>query len=301
MSHEQCTEIIEYKKFTEIVDDAGTLGAKTVCLSGGEPFLHPYIVEMIAYVSGRGMACYVYTSGIIFDSHRNRVPLTESLIRPIVGVVNKLIFNIEASTKETYNEIMGTRDCFTLLWQSVSLANSFSIVTEAHFVPMKLNANEVESIIDLCKNLGVSRLSFLRLVLHGRALDNKEKITLNDMEFSKLKERLERLKTQFRIDIRIGIPLSSNDGCHTCEAAEGKLNIKYDGHVFPCEVFKNDQVKMGLNGYYPENIYVKDLITIYKNSEYLRYVRDCVKKYDCKENCETCVGQYLINRNIKEE
>ena len=42
-SHAQCGEIMPYSKFKEVVSDAAKLGAKTICLSGGEPFLHDNI------------------------------------------------------------------------------------------------------------------------------------------------------------------------------------------------------------------------------------------------------------------
>lgn len=116
-----------------------------------------------------------------------------------------------------------------------------------------------------------------------------------------LKEQLDQLKFNTKLNIRIGVPLSDADRQHVCEAAKGKLNIKYDGHVFPCEVFKNDEVDFQINEHYPENINLKALSDIYFNSEYLQYVRSFIKKYTCSSNCERCIGQYLIRCSSKEE
>lgn len=294
MSNKDCSEILEYEKFVSVVDDAFKLGAKTICLSGGEPFLHPRIIDMIIYVYTLNLNCYVYTSGIIFDLGMNYISLSKDLLTPIAGKVSKLIFNIEAATSSTYDIIMGTTGCFQLMQQSVVLANSLSIVTEAHFVPMKLNIGEIEKAVVLCKELGISKISFLRLVFHGRAQVNESKLALSNEELLYLKGQLEKIHDVNDIDIRIGVPLSGESVCQKCEAANGKLNIKYDGKVFPCEVFKNERVSKCMNGMHPESIHDKSLLDIYNGSSYLNIVRELSKKFACGGHFETCVGQYLI-------
>lgn len=298
LSDEKCTEILEYEKFTEVVNDAQRLGAKIICLSGGEPFLHPRVVDMILYINNKKMSCFVYTSGIVFNDMLERVALSNDLLQPISGMVDKLIFNIEAGTSDTYDQIMGTTGCFDIMQESVKAANKLSIIAEAHFVPMKLNVNEIDDTILLCKKLGISKVSFLRLVPHGRAVINEDKILLSEEEFISLKHSLVETKRKSSIDIRIGVPLSIDSGCHKCEAATGKLNIKYDGYVFPCEVFKNDKVTMHLDNHSPESIYSKSLDDIYKTSSYLQYVRDFSKNFSCSRKCETCIGQYMINNTV---
>jgi radical SAM protein with 4Fe4S-binding SPASM domain len=301
LSDEYSTEVLEYEKFTKIVDDAKKLGAKNICLSGGEPFLHPRAIDMILYVNSMGLSCYVYTSGIVFNDKSEKISLSHDFLRPISGIVNKLIFNIEGATSETYDKIMGTTGCFNVMQDSVKAANEMSIITEAHFVPMKLNVDEIEKTITLCKNIGIAKISFLRLVPHGRALINQDKILLSEEDFLKLKGLLIDIKNKSTIDVRIGVPLSIDANCHKCEAASGKLNIKYDGYVFPCEVFKNNKVAMSLESYSPENVHDKSLLQIYKNSAYLEYVREFSEQFQCSGNCETCVGQYLIEVADKEK
>jgi MoaA/NifB/PqqE/SkfB family radical SAM enzyme len=281
--------------FVSVVTDAAKLGAKTICISGGEPFLHHRIVDMIAFVGSLGLQSYVYTSGIIFDAQNNKAPLNKDTLQAISGKITKLIFNVEAASPETYNSIMGTEGCFEKMKQSILDANSFSITTEAHFVPMKLNINEIEETAALCKRLGVSRISFLRLVLHGRAQLNESKTALSADEFSRLKRSLESLRKNAGIGIRIGVPLSSDVSCHKCEAADGKLNIRYDGCVFPCEVFKNDRAGGRIKGLKPDSVYNCSLYEIYNDSPYLKYVRDYSRSYGCGNHSETCIGQHLIS------
>jgi len=295
LSDENCKELLDYDRLIEVVLDAIKLGATKICLSGGEPFLHSRISDIIGFVAFQGLETYVYTSGVMFDEKNQITSINKSILKNISSKVTKLIFNIEAATSNTYDEIMGTKNCFEKMKQSIRDAHSLSITTEAHFVPMKLNIDEVESVVDLCKKLKISKLSFLRLVLHGRAQENKDLIFLSDDDLEKFKVELERLKEQSEMDIRIGVPLSAKESYHECEAANGKLNIKYDGNVFPCEVFKS--ISHGLKEIIPENIHKKSLIEIYNNSTYFNVVRDLSKKFFYGEHYETCVGQYLINKD----
>jgi MoaA/NifB/PqqE/SkfB family radical SAM enzyme len=295
LSDKDCIEIFKYEDFISIINDAGKLGAKTICLSGGEPFLHPNIIEMVNYLYNFGLNSNIYTSGIIFDGVMNYASLSKGLLNSIAGKVGKLIFNIESSIADIYNKIMGTLGCFSLMRQSVEIANNLGIVTEAHFVPMKLNIDEIESMVEFCKELGLSKISFLRLVMHGRAQINEKEIALSTEELTQVKSKLKSLQKQVDIDIRIGVPLSLNDSCHKCEAAKGKLNIKYDGYVFPCEVFKNDRFSFLPNGLQPDNVYNTSLLEIYTNSSYLKYLRETSEQYVHDKYSETCIGQYMIN------
>lgn len=299
LSTEYCSEILDYDLFTSVVRDAAELGAKTICLSGGEPFLHSSIVDMVRFAASLGLQVYIYTSGVILDAQNHRTSIGRDILEAISKDVTKMIFNLEAATPQTYDAIMGTSGCFEIMKQSVYNAHEMSIVTEAHFVPMKLNIGEVKEVVALCWNLNISKISFLRLVLHGRARLNATEIALSDEELEQLRLFLEKLQTQAKIDVRIGVPLSTNTDCHKCEAAKGKLNIKYDGKVYPCEVFKNERMSYCLHGVQPESIYKNSLTDIYNNSSFLKLVRRLEKEFACKEECETCIGQYLINRGGK--
>lgn len=297
MSDKYCTEVINYNLFKSVVDDAIKLGAEIICLSGGEPFLHPDVAAMVSYIYEKGAKCYIYSSGIVMNNEGHYLAISNDLLKQISSKVAKIIFNVEAATPETYDYIMGTKNCFEIMKQSIQSAHNFSIVTEAHFVPMKANINEINDTVSLCSELGMSKISFLRLVLHGRAQLNQTQIALSNDEFLILQHSLELLQISSDIEIRIGVPLASGSICQKCEAANGKLNIKYDGYVFPCEVFKNERMAQCLKPLKPDSIYEYPLCYIYHNSQYLKTVRMLSEQYFCSRHCETCVGQYLISKS----
>lgn len=292
-SGKHCVEELPFEKFKEVVTDAARLGAETICLSGGEPFLHERIAEMVKFIHSKGLACFIYTSGIVFDSLGQVSSLPENTLSAISGDVTKIIFNIEAGSEDTYDKIMGTKHCFNVMQDSVRNAVGLFILTEAHFVPMKHNINEINDVIALCSSLGISKVSFLRLVPHGRAEKHLDEIMLSAEDLAFLKIKLDQLQKKNKNAIRIGVPLSTDVSCHKCEAASGKLNIRYDGKVFPCEVFKNCPMTKKLGSLLPSSIYEDSLFNIYQNSKYLQRVRELSRDFYGSSN-ETCVGQRLI-------
>lgn len=293
-SAENCSEIISLKKFKEVIDGAKKLGLRTVCFSGGEPFLHPDIIKMIEYVDKNNLNSYVYSSGIYMDAQGRRTSIPEVLLKEISKNVTKIIFNIEAAEEVTYDMIMGTQGNFQLMINSIKNAVKNKILVEGHFVPNKINKNQIEKTLELCKELGISKVSFLRLVIHGRAIPNREKLLLSDDELKDVACILRKIQAENKHTIRIGVPILGETQESHCEAANGKLNIRYDGLVYPCEVFKNNKVGI-LEKVMPESIYERGIEDIYTSSDYLKTVRNLVSQFSCGDCCENCVGQYYMN------
>lgn len=114
-SNKNCSEIIPYELFKKVVSGAKNLGLKTVCFSGGEPFLHPDIIEMIEYVYDIGLDSYVYSSGIYMDKDDIRGPIPQQIFDRISNKVTKIIYNIEATLRKKH---------MTLLWGHMDVLNS---------------------------------------------------------------------------------------------------------------------------------------------------------------------------------
>lgn len=278
-----------------VIRDAVELGAKTICLSGGEPFLHPQIVDIVNGTAALGAKCIIYTSGIYFDGIAYQ-SIPNVLMKRIKIGVDKLIINYEASDAATYDTIMGTNvGGYTLMRQTISNALKEGIIVETHVVPMKINFRQIPEIITQCDELGVSRISFLRMVKHGRVLENKEMTYLTDEETIQAKEMIRMVSMDKAVAIRLGIPFSDCTRRKSCMTGTSKLNIRYDGLVYPCEAFKNDLpddfVEVG-----PDSVYIKSLNEIYNNSAYLAEIRERLREYQVIETDENCMNQYYAKK-----
>lgn len=292
-SNPQATHIIPFEIIKNVIDDAKSLGCKTVCLSGGEPFLHPHILNIISYIAKLQLTCYVYTSGIYMkDEVYSSLP--NEYIEAIRGMVDKVIFNVEADSSTLYDKIMGTDvGGFDMMKKSINDCVSSGLVVETHVVPMQVNFKHLKSIFEMCYQLGVSKVSILRLVLQGRALENLPLVKLTGEDSRDVTKLIKALKEAYKGKVRIGLPYSDSNCRIYCKAASDKINVRYDGNVYPCEVFKDDLLNAKL-GCEPDNVWKDSFYDIYKSSPFLNVVRKSIDAFKKEDGNETCYGQFKI-------
>lgn len=292
-SNPQATHIISFEIIKNIIDDAKSLGCKTVCLSGGEPFLHPQILDIISYIAKQQLICYVYTSGIYMkDEVYSSLP--NEYIEAIRGMVDKVIFNVEADSSTLYDQIMGTDvGGFDMMKKSINDCVSSGLVVETHVVPMQVNFKHLKSIFEMCYQLGVSKVSILRLVLQGRALVNLSLVKLTGEGSREVTKLIKALKEAYKGKVRIGLPYSDSNCRIYCKAASDKINVRYDGNVYPCEVFKDDLLNAKL-GCEPDNVWKDSFYDLYQNSPYLNVVRKSIEVFKKEDGDETCYGQFKM-------
>lgn len=292
-STSNCNQQIDFSAICKTIDDMPKIGVERVCLSGGEPFLHPNLAEIVKYIKKAGMEVNIYSSGITEENDRVSSISIDEMFKLKEYRLTKIMFNVQSPRPESYDEITGTHGRFSLVKSSIVNAVNAGIYTEIHFVPMKLNIEDIDGIIDFAKENQINKVSFLKLVPHGRAFANKETIQLSSEETVELRNKLSGIKSE---NIRIGIPLSLDFESDFCHAASSKLYIKFDGTVYGCEAFKYiQQLDECNNEIKPCNIFDTSLSDIYTNSKYIRATQKFIDKYSSLHSkCESCpVQKYL--------
>lgn len=286
------TEALDFDTVCGIVDDAVELGAEQINISGGEPFLRTDIISIIDYIKSKGLKIRLYTSGIYYSQGFQSIP--DTLLEAIAGRVDTLIFNYETAISDLYAKIMGTvPGNLLLIEETIKKATNLGITVEAHLVPMKCNYREIPQTLERVYSLGVSKVSLLRFVQQGRSVENVEEAVLAKEEEEALKEMLKALSGKYGDKLRLGKPYRS-EKFSTCRTGTIRLAVRYDGFVFPCGAFKDGM--MAFKGFAPENIKEKSLSEIYRDSKYIKAVREELAKYYEGEVSEPCFGQYCRNQ-----
>ena len=290
------TQYLDYDTICRVVDDAKSLGAKSVSLSGGEPFLHLDIIKIAEYIHAQGLQCNLYSSGIVMSENGMPTSVSTKILEAIKWKVSKLIVNIEAASEKDYNAIMGTDfGGFSLMKTTIRNAVALGIVVEAHMVPMRVNYQQIPDVVNLCVDLGVTQLSFLRLVAQGRAMDNLQQVLIDTEELETAKRMMKEAAGRQDLKIRLGVPFKDGAKPINCLTGICKLDVRYDGKVFPCEAFKNDNLKQIKAD--ADNVKDKSLKDIYSSSEYLKQVRSLLRTFQREQTCETCMNQFYTRNN----
>jgi MoaA/NifB/PqqE/SkfB family radical SAM enzyme len=269
---------ISFVMFKKVIDYFMSIGGiEEISLSGGEPLLHPDLFEMISYCHKYRIRTVLFTSGIkprvkidttncnLSNGERRIVEMLnkfdfsaiskEEFLKLKESGLDKIVFDFQAAQIDTYNELMGTKNQWTFVADSMIRAGMSDIETDVHFIPLKSNYRELPDIIELLNIAEINNLSILNFVPQGRGEINRETLELNDEEMKEFIEIFNKHEKDFKGHIRIGIPLIKEDK-HLCTAGLSKLVIKYDGTVLPCPAFKEYNIDdLRRNGIEVFNIY----------------------------------------------
>ena len=290
---------IETGKVFDIINSAKRMGAEIISISGGEPLLHEGLVEIVQYAKSKGLRTYLYTSGITWDKSGTACAIDEQTLEHLEAAhIDKIIFDLPAIDEQVYDAFMGTIGYQKYALQSIRLCKKMGIFTELHFVPTKINKDQIDNLLAFSRKEHIDMVSFLGLVPHGRALENREVLYLSHSEKECRKEKLNRLEGH---DIRVGIPLQTESSNFVCCAGVDKLCIRYDGRVFGCEAFKYVSLfDNNGNAVIPDSIYEKDLEEIYAHSLYLKKEQEFIaSQIGCYGDCshgEMCPVQRMFRK-----
>jgi radical SAM protein with 4Fe4S-binding SPASM domain len=285
----------------DLLKQAKKLGAKSICFSGGEPFAHPNILDLCTFSKSLGLEIHIYTSGNVAWNNLLS-PISEDLLSSIKPFVDKIIFGLQGPNAKIHESITRVSGSFDNAVVSIKRAICESIAVEIHFVPVKINYNYVLKMIDLSRELGVSKISFLRFVPQGRGKTYKSLLDLDKPEVLSLSSDLESvIDSKFPI-VRIGAPFGILGLTKArCTAGENRATVRADGQVFPCEALK--QLPGTLN-----NVRMQSLEEIWVNSPLFRMSRalavtrneQCLQCTRLKaEQCNGgCPGQSVTSRNV---
>lgn len=220
------------KDIINCIHQASNLKFTHLNLSGGEPLLHPGIIEVIKEARNSGLFVTLYSSGVICQNN-SRYYLTRDFFKQLKEAgLSVIIFNLQAGSDNKYREIIGNKHGIQYLCKSLYEAVQSGLKVELNFVPMTVNKDEFKEVVEIAETSGVTQINILNLVKQGRASDD---LLLNKQELNRFIETVSKIKTN--IKFRIG---NSFEECgkHKCTAGHSKVVIRYDGQALPCERFK---------------------------------------------------------------
>ena len=99
-------DLIPVKLWEKIADEAGAYGAWLRCTGGGEPMLHPKMVDMIEYAKDKGARVWLNTNGSMFGPHPKQRTNLERVIRAGIDLIE---FSMDAADAETYAKLRPPR------------------------------------------------------------------------------------------------------------------------------------------------------------------------------------------------
>jgi AdoMet-dependent heme synthase len=246
----------------------------SINVTGGEPFLHPDLSEILTSLHRNNFDLYILTNGTLVD-RREAAMLAEI---PVKGVQVSL-----EGPEKVHDNIRG-KGSFQSAIRGVIHLLSQNLRVTLNFTLSALNVDYIEEMAALGSSLGVQRIGFSRLVPSGRGLS----LIGSMLSKERVREAYDKLHSMSISDLDIvtgdpiyscatdsGSPKNSTLPFGGCAAGVSGLTILPDGTLLPC---RRLNVPLG-------NILKDNLRTVWATSPVLSALRN---KNKYKGKCRTC-------------
>ncbi len=225
-------EELGQNRLKEIIKEAGSLGAKRVFFTGGEPFLRKDIFDLIKYVTNvLGLELVILTNGTLLDKEKIMT------LAELPGLIIQV--SLEGSTAVINDEIRGEGNYKKTL-SALELLSFYKVPTIVTSTATKYNLSDIPRLSELLHEIGLKTHHILWLHNRGRARENRISTSLDELTL--LMKNL--LKKEIKVDNwessksrvfgRRGVKV---DGCH---AGYSSICVDSNGDVYPCPSLNGD-------------------------------------------------------------
>lgn len=290
----------------EGIDKLSNLGVASIAFSGGEPSIHPDIIEIIKHAVDDGMYVSMATNGFKTGNPKRAKEFADAGLEFVQ-------ISLDGLNPETHDNFRRIPNSWNRAVQSIKNFHELGVFTEVSTTVTQENYDEIPEMIDFMRELGVDWFMLYNFIPTGcgREVSN---IDLTPEQRNKLlkliyeengKGDMQILSTapQFA-DVAISMNTDSNmvpthffnpeytnpamkelvDFVGGCGAGRFYMSVEPNGDLFPCVFFPHDDV-LNLG-----NIKTTDLDDMWDNNKVLAELRN---KDLLKEHCGSCDSRYI--------
>ena len=279
-----------------MMNDLADFGVPVLLFSGGEPLVHPRLVEYAQYAVSKGMRAVISTNGTLITREKART--LKEIGLSYVGISLDGL----ASTHDRFRGVPGS---FDRAMAAIDHCQAAGIKVGLRFTINKRNVQDIPGIFDLLEEKNIPRACFYHLVYSGRGseiakedLNHEETRQVLDLIMARTKDLHDRNKPKeiLTVDNHADGPylyqrLLNEDPDRAAEVLEllemnegnnsgrGIGCISWDGEVYPDQFWREKSLG---------NIKDRPFSQIWtdESNEFLMKMKD--KKNHVKGRCAQC-------------
>lgn len=279
-SHEELPQEVLYA----CLEKVARAGVFSVNFGGGEPLLHPHLLEIAAFARGLGLRVSMNSNGWLIDRDRARALKKAGFTK--VGI------SIDSHLADAHDRFRGVAGSHERALAALGHLKAAGIATSVSTVICRINNGTVGELVAMAKAHGAGQLNFHNFKCSGLGLANKDDLDLSPEEWQEFyREALAVKRSEKSLDVSLDDPIIAllgerDAGSLVRGSVCGKLslNIKANGDMTPC-------------GFIPiviGNIVSDDLKKVWSDSVILQKMRHkeptgkcagCSKYGDCLGGC----------------
>ncbi len=150
---------LTHEQSLAMIDDLAEFGVPVLLFSGGEPLVHPRLIEYAQYAVSKGMRAVISTNGTLIT--KEKAKLLKEIGLSYVGI------SLDG-LEETHDKFRGVKGSFKKAMTAIENCQEAGIKVGLRFTINKRNVNDVPGIFDLLEEKNIPRACFYHLVYSGR-------------------------------------------------------------------------------------------------------------------------------------
>jgi MoaA/NifB/PqqE/SkfB family radical SAM enzyme len=192
ISPEVKQQTLPYKRVISLIDELYGMGVRHIYYAGGgEPFMHPQIMEILAYTKNKGLECFVNTNFTLIDKKRAR-ELADMGVDSLTVSIWAGSAGVYAATHPNKGE-----DTFYRIRETLEFLNSIKRTSPSikiYNVIFNMNYHELDQMIGFVLDTKSEMVEFTVIdTIPGKT----DRLLLNDNERQFLYEQCIRLKEKY--------------------------------------------------------------------------------------------------------
>ena len=156
------------KQIKKSLDEAKKQGIKGVVFTGGEPTIHPYIIEAISYAKNLGF------ESIQIQSNGRMLAYFDFCQKLIAAGANEFSPALHGSTPEIHDELTNSSGSWQQVVKGIKNLKELGQYILTNTVITSKNYKDLPDLADLFVKLGVNQFQFAFIHIAGSAWKNKQ-------------------------------------------------------------------------------------------------------------------------------
>ena len=267
------TKKMSYENAKRTIDAGKVLGIKTLVLTGGEPFLHPRIFDIINYAKSKGLTINITTNGTLIKSQIEKIKKSE---------LDSISISIDGLEK-THDMLRNKKGVFDKALEGLKILKKEApnIRLLIYFVVINQNIKELKMIYQLSKKLNVE--------FNFWPVNNKPEFYLRKGD--NIKEYISFVRYLSQIDSRVkkweeyylkAIDYHNKENLRVrCLGLKDFFGVDWEGNLIPCCLWNNKELVVG-------NILKQDIKELFNNKKAER-----LRKQIFHKGCINCYNHSL--------
>lgn len=150
---------LNHEQSLAMIDDLAEFGVPVLLFSGGEPLVHPRLIEYAQYAVKKGMRAVISTNGTL---------ITEEKAKALKEIGLSYVGISLDGLEETHDKFRGVKGSYKKAMKAIENCQKAGIKVGLRFTINKRNVKDIPGIFDLLEEKNIPRACFYHLVYSGR-------------------------------------------------------------------------------------------------------------------------------------